>query len=36
MKRRFIDVWDRPNPGVTFRVQAAKGRLSEEGRHFFD
>jgi len=36
MKRGFIDVWDRPGLGVTFRVQAAKARLSEEDRHFFD
>ena len=36
VKRGFIDVWDRPGLGVTFRVQAAKARLSEEDRHFFD
>lgn len=36
VKRGFIDVWDRPGLGVTFNVQAAKGRLSEEDRHFFD
>jgi L-alanine-DL-glutamate epimerase-like enolase superfamily enzyme len=36
MKQGFIDVWDRPGLGVTFRVQAAKARLSEEDRKFFD
>jgi len=36
MKRGFIDVWDRPGLGVTFNVQAAKARLSDEDRHFFD
>jgi L-alanine-DL-glutamate epimerase-like enolase superfamily enzyme len=36
MKQGFIDVWDRPGLGVTFRVQAAKARLSEEDRGFFD
>jgi L-alanine-DL-glutamate epimerase-like enolase superfamily enzyme len=36
MKQGFIDVWDRPGLGVTFQVQAAKARLSEEDRHFFD
>ena len=36
MKRGFIDVWDRPGLGVTFRVQAAKARLADEDRHFFD
>ena len=36
MKRGFIDVWDRPGLGVTFNVQAAKARLSDEDRSFFD
>jgi hypothetical protein len=34
--RCFIDVWDRPGLGVTFNVQAAKARLADEDRHFFD
>jgi L-alanine-DL-glutamate epimerase-like enolase superfamily enzyme len=36
MKQGFIDVWDRPGLGVTFRVQAAKAHLAEEDRRFFD
>ncbi|MCC7174093.1 MAG: mandelate racemase/muconate lactonizing enzyme family protein [Bryobacterales bacterium] len=36
VKGGFIDVWDRPGLGVTFNVQAAKARLSEEDRGFFD
>jgi L-alanine-DL-glutamate epimerase-like enolase superfamily enzyme len=36
MKQGFIDVWDRPGLGVTFHVQAAKARLAEEDRNFFD
>ena len=36
MKQGFIDVWDRPGLGVTFNVQAAKARLADEDRHFFD
>src|SRR5215467_5997526 len=36
VKRGFIDVWDRPGLGVTFNVQAAKSRLADEDRHFFD
>jgi L-alanine-DL-glutamate epimerase-like enolase superfamily enzyme len=36
MKRGFIDVWDRPGLGVTFKVEAAKARLTDEDRHFFD
>lgn len=36
MKRGFIDVWDRPGLGVTFKVEAAKARLADEDRHFFD
>ncbi len=36
MKRGFIDVWDRPGLGVTFRVAAAKARLADEDRGFFD
>ncbi len=36
VKRGFIDVWDRPGLGVTFNIQAAKARLSDEDRQFFD
>ncbi len=36
VKRGFIDVWDRPGLGVTFNVPAARSRLAEEDRHFFD
>jgi len=36
VKRGFIDVWDRPGIGVTFRTQAAKTHLEDEDRHFFD
>ncbi len=36
VKRGFIDVWDRPGLGVTFNVRAAKTRLSDEDRQFFD
>jgi len=36
MKKGFIDVWDRPGLGVTFKIQAAKARLADEDRHFFD
>lgn len=36
MKHGFIDVWDRPGLGVTFNVPAAKSRLADEDRHFFD
>jgi len=36
MKKGFIDVWDRPGLGVTFRVAAAKARLAQEDRNFFD
>jgi len=36
MKGGFIDVWDRPGLGVSFRIPAAKARLSDEDRHFFD
>jgi L-alanine-DL-glutamate epimerase-like enolase superfamily enzyme len=36
VKRGFIDVWDKPGLGVTFNVPAAKARLSEEDRTFFD
>jgi len=35
-KQGFIDVWDRPGLGVTFNIQAAKSRLQEEDRGFFD
>ncbi|MBS1826253.1 MAG: mandelate racemase/muconate lactonizing enzyme family protein [Acidobacteria bacterium] len=36
VKRGFIDVWDKPGLGVTFRVQAAKARLAAEDKGFFD
>jgi hypothetical protein len=36
MKHGFIDVWDRPGLGVMFNVPAAKARLTDEDRHFFD
>ena len=32
----FINVWDRPGLGVTFRAAVAKARLSPEDRGFFD
>jgi L-alanine-DL-glutamate epimerase-like enolase superfamily enzyme len=36
VKKGFIDVWDKPGLGVTFKVNAAKARLSEEDKSFFD
>jgi L-alanine-DL-glutamate epimerase-like enolase superfamily enzyme len=36
VKDGFIDVWDKPGLGITFRVQQAKAHLSEEDRDFFD
>jgi L-alanine-DL-glutamate epimerase-like enolase superfamily enzyme len=36
VKNGFIDVWDKPGLGVTFNVGAAKARLREEDRDFFD
>ena len=36
VKKGFIDVWDRPGLGVTFNVRAAKARLAEDDRQFFD
>ncbi len=36
VKQGFINVGDRPGLGVTFKVQAAKARLSDEDRGFFD
>jgi L-alanine-DL-glutamate epimerase-like enolase superfamily enzyme len=36
IRKGFIDVWDRPGLGVTFRVAAAKQRLTPEDRQFFD
>jgi len=32
----FIEVWDRPGLGVTFDEPAAKARLADEDRGFFD
>lgn len=36
MKKGFIDVWDKPGLGVTFNIPAAKARLTDADRHFFD
>jgi len=36
VKKGFVDVWDNPGLGVTFKVAAAKARLREEDRGFFD
>jgi L-alanine-DL-glutamate epimerase-like enolase superfamily enzyme len=36
VKRGFIDVWDKPGLGVTFNIAAAKSRLADDDRHFFD
>jgi L-alanine-DL-glutamate epimerase-like enolase superfamily enzyme len=36
VKKGFIDVWDKPGLGVTFKIQAAKAHLADEDRHFFD
>jgi hypothetical protein len=36
VKNGFIDVWDRPGLGLTFRVQQAKAHLADEDRDFFD
>ncbi len=36
MKKGFIDVWDKPGLGVTFKVEAAKAHLNAEDRDFFD
>ncbi len=36
VKGGFIEVWDRPGLGVDFRIPAAKERLSEEDKDFFD
>jgi L-alanine-DL-glutamate epimerase-like enolase superfamily enzyme len=36
VKKGFIDVWDKPGMGVTFRIAEAKARLREEDRGFFD
>jgi hypothetical protein len=36
VKNGFIDVWDKPGLGITFRVQQAKAHVAEEDRDFFD
>jgi len=36
VKKGFIDVWHRPGLGVTFKVAAAKARLSDADKGFFD
>ena len=36
VNKGFIDVWDRPGLGVTFKPAAAKARLAQEDRGFFD
>jgi len=32
----FVEVWDRPGMGVTFKVDAARGHLAPEDADFFD
>ena len=36
VEHSFIEVWDTPGLGVKFNVAAAKRRLSEEDKDFFD
>ena len=36
VKNGLIEVWDKPGLGITFNVKAAKARLAEEDRDFFD
>ena len=36
VKSGYIDVWDKPGLGVTFNVAAAKKRLADDDRGFFD
>lgn len=36
IKKGYIDVWDKPGLGVSFNVAAAKKRLTEDDRGFFD
>jgi len=36
VKDGFIDVWDKPGLGVEFNVEAAKKRLRDEDKDFFD
>jgi L-alanine-DL-glutamate epimerase-like enolase superfamily enzyme len=36
VKNGFVEVWDRPGLGVTFNEPAARERLSEQDRDFFD
>ena len=36
VRNGFIEVWDRPGLGVTFNEPAARRRLSDEDRGFFD
>jgi L-alanine-DL-glutamate epimerase-like enolase superfamily enzyme len=36
VKKGFIDVWDRPGLGVSFKVNEAKKRLTAEDSGFFD
>ena len=36
VSKGFINVWDAPGLGVSFKVAAAKARLTEEDRGFFD
>jgi L-alanine-DL-glutamate epimerase-like enolase superfamily enzyme len=36
VKNGYIDVWDKPGLGITFNVGAAKARLTDEDRNFFD
>ncbi|HEX7359001.1 MAG TPA: mandelate racemase/muconate lactonizing enzyme family protein [Bryobacteraceae bacterium] len=36
VNKGFIEVWDKPGLGITFKVQAAKAHLREEDHDFFD
>jgi len=36
VNKGFVHVWDRPGLGITFKVAAAKARLAEGDRGFFD
>lgn len=36
VKKGFVDVWERPGLGITFKTAAAKARLSPEDRGFLD
>ncbi|WP_446743047.1 mandelate racemase/muconate lactonizing enzyme family protein [Silvibacterium acidisoli] len=36
VKDGYIDVWDKPGLGVSFNIKAAKARLTDDDRTFFD